>query len=64
MRDESIDPYDLQVSANLRVIAGLTMDEETKVIVQADITNIGSDAGLLASMYDTVCSTYDTVPDK
>jgi transposase len=39
-------------------------DAEALVIVKVDVTNEGSDAGLLASMYDDVCERYGTVPAK
>jgi len=39
-------------------------DAEALVIVGVDVTNEGSDAGLLAPMYDDVCERYGTVPEK
>jgi len=39
-------------------------DADTLLIVGVDVTNKGSDAGLLAPMYDTVCDRYDVVPEK
>lgn len=37
-------------------------DMDAKVVISVDVTNEGSDAGLLAPMYDDVCQRYDTVP--
>ena len=37
-------------------------DVDAMVIIGVNVTNEGSDAGLLASMYDDVCQQYDTIP--
>lgn len=39
-------------------------DAEALVIVSVDVSNEGSDAGLLQPMYDTVCDSFDIVPEK
>lgn len=39
-------------------------DVDALLIVNVDVTNVGSDAGLLAPMYHSVCTTYGTVPKK
>ena len=39
-------------------------DVDALLIVGVDVTNVGSDAGLLAPMYHSVCTTYGTVPKK
>jgi transposase len=39
-------------------------DVDAMLIVGVDVTNVGSDAGLLAPMYHSVCETYQTVPKK
>jgi len=39
-------------------------DADALLIISVDVTNEGSDAGLLASMYDDVCGRYDTVPEQ
>ncbi len=39
-------------------------DVDALVIVSVDVTNKGSDAGLLAPMYDDVCERYGTVPSQ
>ena len=39
-------------------------DAEALVVVSVDVTNEGSDAGLLAPMYDDVCERYGTIPEK
>ena len=39
-------------------------DADSLVIVSVDVTNTGSDAALLAPMYDDVCQRYDISPDR
>ena len=39
-------------------------DADALLIVGVDVTNEGSDAGLLAWMYDDVCRRYDVIPEK
>ena len=39
-------------------------DGEAQMVVAVDITSQGSDSGLMKPMYDTVCQTYDIVPEK
>ena len=39
-------------------------DVDTQVIVQAGVCNVGSDAGQMQPMYDSVCATYGSVPSK
>jgi hypothetical protein len=38
-------------------------DVDTMLIISVDVTNEGSDGGLLAPMYDDVCQRYGTVPE-
>ncbi|MFK7818510.1 MAG: transposase [Planctomycetaceae bacterium] len=44
--------------------AQFSSDANTLVIVAADVTNVGSDAGLMQPMYDSVCQTFGAVPSK
>lgn len=39
-------------------------DADAMLIVGVDVTNVGSDAGLLAPMYQSVCETYGKIPKK
>lgn len=39
-------------------------DGAAQMVVAVDVTSQGSDSGLMKPMYDTVCQTYDIVPEK